>query len=48
MCDPEYKALGLIDGNAKQAVGYVYETMDEAKEQIKENLNHNETRYRQI
>lgn len=45
---PIYKVLRLVDGDLKPASGYIYEAMDRAKEQIKENLNGKESRYRQI
>ena len=45
---PIYKILRLMDGDVKPAMGYIYEAMDRAKEQIKENFNGLETRYKPI
>ena len=42
------KVLRLVDGDATPAMGYIYEAMDRAKEQIKKNLNHVEARYSRI
>ena len=43
-----FKVLRLMDGDAKPTMGYIYEAMDRAKEQIKANFNGVESRYRPI
>lgn len=45
---PLVKVLRLVDGDAKPAMGYIYEAMDRAKEQIKKNFNHKEIRYKRV
>lgn len=45
---PIFKVLRLVDGDLKPAMGYIYEAMDRAKEQIKENFNDVESRYQPI
>ncbi|KAL0006249.1 hypothetical protein SO802_013810 [Lithocarpus litseifolius] len=42
------KVLRLIDGDVKPAMGYIYEVMDKAKEQIWKNFNDVQRRYRPI
>ncbi|XP_028113206.1 uncharacterized protein LOC114311289 [Camellia sinensis] len=37
---PLVKILRLVDGDAKLAMGFIYEAMDRAKEEIASNLNH--------
>ncbi|GMQ03740.1 hypothetical protein CsSME_00049421 [Camellia sinensis var. sinensis] len=37
---PLVKILRLVDGDAKPAMGFIYEAMDRAKEEIASNLNH--------
>ncbi|XP_030959124.1 uncharacterized protein LOC115981079 [Quercus lobata] len=45
---PLVKVLRLVDGDAKPAMGYIYEAMDRAKEQIRKNFNDMQRRYRPI
>ncbi|XP_050263870.1 uncharacterized protein LOC126708093 [Quercus robur] len=45
---PLVKVLRLVDGDAKPAMGYIYEAMDRAKEQIRKNFNDVQRRYRPI
>lgn len=45
---PLVKVLRLVDGDAKPAMGYIYEAMDKAKEQIAKNFNNVERRYKPI
>ena len=45
---PLVKVLRLVDGDAKPAMGYIYEAMDRAKEQIQKNFNDVQMRYRPI
>ncbi|KAL4561073.1 hypothetical protein LXL04_033235 [Taraxacum kok-saghyz] len=45
---PVYKILRLMDGDVNPAMGNIYEAMDRAKEQKKENFNGLETRYKPI
>ena len=45
---PLVKVLRLVDGDAKPAMGYIYEAMDRAKEQIQKNFNDVQRRYRLI
>lgn len=45
---PIYKVLRLMDGDVKPAMGYIYEAIDRAKQQIKENFHNVETRYKPI
>ena len=42
------KVLRLVDGDIKPAMGYIYEAMDRAKEQIWKNFNDVQRRYRPI
>ena len=42
---PLVKVLRLVDGDAKPAMGYIYEAMDRAKEQIEKNFNKVKRRY---
>ena len=42
------KVLRLVDGDAKPAIGYIYEAMDRAKEQIRKNFNDVQRRYKLI
>ena len=37
---PLVKVLRLVDGDAKPAMGYIYEAMDRAKEEIAKNVDH--------
>lgn len=39
------KVLRLVDGDAKPVMGYIYEAMDRAKEQIEKNFNKVKRRY---
>ncbi|CAL5384210.1 unnamed protein product [Camellia sinensis] len=45
---PLVKILRLVDGDAKPAMGFIYEAMDRAKEEIASNLNHVRGRYKCI
>lgn len=45
---PLVKVLRLLDGDAKPAMGYVYEAMDEAKEMIAKNFGKVASRYEEI
>ncbi|KAG5515997.1 hypothetical protein RHGRI_036889 [Rhododendron griersonianum] len=45
---PLIKVLRLVDGDAKPAMGYIYEAMDRAKEQIEKNFNKVKRRYAAI
>ncbi|XP_058181206.1 uncharacterized protein LOC131299638 [Rhododendron vialii] len=45
---PLVKVLRLVDGDAKPAMGYIYEAMDRAKEQIEKNFNKVKKRYAAI
>ena len=45
---PLVKVLRLVDGDTKPAMGYIYEAMDRAKEQIQKNFNNVRSRYEQI
>ena len=45
---PLVKVLRLVDGDAKLAMPYIYEAMDRAKEQIAENFQKIETRYKKV
>jgi len=45
---PLVKVLRLVDGDAKPAMPYIYEAMDRAKEQIAENFQKIETRYKKV
>ena len=42
------KVLRLVYGDAKPAMGYVYEAMDIAKEKIAKNFNNQKTKYERI
>lgn len=42
------KVLRLVDGDVKPAMGFVYDEMKKAKEEIKEALKHKEERYKPI
>ncbi|XP_055961848.1 uncharacterized protein LOC126681648 [Mercurialis annua] len=42
---PIIKVLRLVDGDAKPAMGYIYEAMDRAKEQIANNFNKQLTKF---
>ncbi|KAF7821914.1 hypothetical protein G2W53_027369 [Senna tora] len=42
---PLVKVLRLVDGDSKPAMGYIYEAMDRAKEQIAKNFNHVDKRW---
>ena len=42
------KVLRLVDGDAKPAMGYIYEAMERAKEQIQKNFNDVQRRYKPI
>ncbi|KAJ0089587.1 hypothetical protein Patl1_14272 [Pistacia atlantica] len=46
--DPLVEVLRLVDGDAKPAIGYIYEAMRRAKNQIAKNFNNVEHRYREI
>ncbi|KAI8535251.1 hypothetical protein RHMOL_Rhmol10G0159300 [Rhododendron molle] len=45
---PLVKVLRLVDGDAKPTMGYIYEAMDRAKEQIEKNFNKVKRRYAAI
>ncbi|KAI8540876.1 hypothetical protein RHMOL_Rhmol08G0019000 [Rhododendron molle] len=45
---PLVKVLRLVDGDSKPAMGYIYEAMDRAKEQIAKNLGEQKRRYEKI
>lgn len=45
---PLVKVLRLVDGDAKPAMGYIYEAMDRAKEEIAKNVDHVKRRYEKI
>ncbi|KAI8551034.1 hypothetical protein RHMOL_Rhmol06G0153500 [Rhododendron molle] len=45
---PLVKVLRLVDGDAKPAMGYIYEAMDRAKEQIEKKFNKVKRRYATI
>ncbi|KAL6584924.1 hypothetical protein OROMI_004213 [Orobanche minor] len=45
---PLCKVLRLVDGDVKPAMGYLYEAMDRAKEQIAKKFNNNTRRYKKI
>ncbi|KAL7608742.1 hypothetical protein Lser_V15G11849 [Lactuca serriola] len=45
---PIFKVLRLMDGDVKPTMGYIYEAMDRAKEQIKVNFHGVESRYKPI
>ncbi|KAI8530748.1 hypothetical protein RHMOL_Rhmol11G0083700 [Rhododendron molle] len=45
---PLVKVLWLVDGDSKPAMGYIYEAMDRAKEQIAKNLGEQRRRYEKI
>ncbi|XP_061360438.1 uncharacterized protein LOC133304421 [Gastrolobium bilobum] len=45
---PLVKVLRLVDGDSKPAMGYIYEAMDRAKEEIAESFNHEEKRYKDV
>ena len=45
---PLVKVLRLVDGDAKPVMGYVYEAMDKAKEQITKKFNNQKTKYERI
>ena len=45
---PLVKILRLVDGDAKPTMGYIYEAMDRAKEQIAQNFNLRKSRYERI
>ncbi|GFZ10855.1 ATP/GTP-binding protein family [Actinidia rufa] len=45
---PLVKVLRLMDGDAKPAMGYIYEAMDRAKEEIAKNVDHVKRRYENI
>ena len=38
--EPLVRVLRLVDGDEKPAMGYLYETMDRAKEEIKVRMKH--------
>ncbi|XP_061357381.1 uncharacterized protein LOC133301719 [Gastrolobium bilobum] len=45
---PLVNILRLVDGDSKPAMGYIYEAMDRAKEQIAKKFNRVESRYKDI
>jgi len=45
---PLVKVLRLVDGDLKPTMGYVYEAMDRAKEQIQKNFDGKESSYKKI
>ncbi|XP_061358686.1 uncharacterized protein LOC133302887 [Gastrolobium bilobum] len=45
---PLVKVLRLVDGDSKPAMGYIYEAMDRAKEEIAKSFNHEEKRYKDV
>ena len=42
------KVLRLVDGDSKPSMGYIYEAMDRAKEQIAKNFQNVESRYKKV
>ena len=45
---PLVKVLRLVDGDARPPMGYIYEAMDRAKEEIAKNFNQKEKNYKKI
>ena len=45
---PLVKVLRLVDGDVKPAMGYIYEAIDRAKEQIRDNFNGKESNYQMV
>ncbi|XP_021856098.2 uncharacterized protein [Spinacia oleracea] len=45
---PLVRALRLVDGERKPAMGYIYDAMDRAKEAISTSFNGNESKYSQV
>jgi len=45
---PLVKVLRLVDSDAKPVMAYIYEAMNRAKEQIAENFQKIETRYKKM
>lgn len=45
---PLVKVLRLVDGDAKPAMGYIYEAMDTSKEKIAQNFHHKKKSYQAI
>ncbi|XP_061351356.1 uncharacterized protein LOC133296400 [Gastrolobium bilobum] len=45
---PLLKVLRLVDSDSKPAMGYIYEAMDRAKEEIAKSFNHEEKRYKDV
>ncbi|XP_061358412.1 uncharacterized protein LOC133302621 [Gastrolobium bilobum] len=45
---PLVKVLRLVDGDSKPTMGYIYEAMDRAKEEIAKSFNHEEKRYKDV
>ncbi|XP_028755565.1 uncharacterized protein LOC114714940 [Neltuma alba] len=45
---PLVKVLRLVDGDSKPAMPYIYEAMDRAKEEIADNFEKKESRYKKI
>jgi hypothetical protein len=45
---PLVKVLKLVDGDVKPAMGYIYEAMDRAKEQIERNFEYVKMRYEDV
>lgn len=45
---PLVKVLRLVDNERKPAMGYIYESMDRAKEAIEKSFNHVQDKYRDI
>jgi Protein of unknown function (DUF 659) len=46
--EPLVKVLKLVDGDVKPAMGYIYEAMDRAKEEIAANFNNKISSYKKI
>jgi hypothetical protein len=42
---PLLKVLRMVDSDEKAAMGYIYEAMDQAKEEIQTSYNNNRKRY---
>lgn len=48
VCSPLVKVLRLVDGEKQSPMGYIYEAMDRAKEDIAASFNNDEDKYRDI
>ncbi|XP_057786587.1 uncharacterized protein LOC131004005 [Salvia miltiorrhiza] len=45
---PLVRVLRLVDGEKKPAMGYIYEAMEKAKEEITKSSQNNESRYKEV